>query len=158
MTTPDYPATVAEVLDPTMRFRRATVKAVMDFKGSRPWSGSLSERKAKFERLHAELCRVYRKATTLTFDVSDVVDGGLSAGVYYVPPIDEIVLVNTLSVVTHLHEFAHALGKGERGACKWSINLFRKCFPREFLRCRRQGHMLRRRSSACPRPPLESFL
>ena len=50
--------------------------------------------------------------------------------------------VGRLSVVTFLHEFGHALGYGERGACRWSINLFRRCFPRSFARCRQAGHTL----------------
>jgi hypothetical protein len=41
-----------------------------------------------------------------------------------------------------LHEFAHARGADERQACRWSINLFKKCFPRSFARCRVIGHTL----------------
>jgi hypothetical protein len=46
------------------------------------------------------------------------------------------------SVVTYLHEFAHALGRNERGACRWSLNLFCRVFPREFARCAQRGHCL----------------
>jgi hypothetical protein len=49
-----------------------------------------------------------------------------------------------LSVVTYLHEFAHALGRDERGACRWSINLFRRVFPEQFARLAASGHTLRR--------------
>jgi len=59
------------------------------------------------------------------------------------------------TVITYLHEFAHALlrqgyggqlssvalrakedalGHGERGACRWSINLFRRVFPAQYAR------------------------
>jgi hypothetical protein len=44
--------------------------------------------------------------------------------------------------VTFLHEFAHARGFDERQACRWSINLFRRCFPRSFASCRQVGHTL----------------
>ena len=47
-----------------------------------------------------------------------------------------------LSVLAYLHEFAHARGADERQACHWSINLFRRCFPRSFARCRAVGHTL----------------
>ena len=45
-------------------------------------------------------------------------------------------------MLTYLHEFAHARGYDERGACRWSLNLFRRCFPRSFARCRPVGHTL----------------
>jgi hypothetical protein len=45
-------------------------------------------------------------------------------------------------VVTVLHEWGHVLGLGERGACRWSVNLFRRVFPREFERLARVGHLL----------------
>jgi hypothetical protein len=136
----NYPATVAEVLQPTMKFKRGTVPAVMNFKRTRPWRGSLAERKAKFGRFHQELCRVHSKSTALRFRL---LDGGSSGNSHFIPSQDKITLVGKLSVVTYLHEFAHAIGKDERGACRWSINLFARCFPRQFAKCRTEGHMLK---------------
>ena len=136
-----YPQTVAEVLDPPVRFRDATVMAVRQFAMSRPWRGTVEERKAKFLRLHRRLCAIYGKTTRLRFGP---LDGECSGGSCYSPHDDLIELSGKLSVTTYLHEFAHALGRGERGACRWSINLFRRCFPRSFGRCRSDGHMLRR--------------
>ena len=44
-----------------------------------------------------------------------------------------ITMVGKLSVITLLHEFAHALlGKREDFAQDWSINLFRIIYPRAF--------------------------
>ena len=60
---------------------------------------------------------------------------------YFMPGRNRINLP-TLSVVTYLHEFAHSRGADERQACGWSINLFRRIFPRSYARCRHQGHML----------------
>jgi hypothetical protein len=54
-----------------------------------------------------------------------------------------ITMRGRLSVVTYLHEFAHALGHGERGACRWSLNLFRRVFPAQFARLGTCGHTLR---------------
>ncbi len=135
----NYPANIAEVLRPNKKFRREVVRAVKDFKRTRPWRGSLEERKAKFEVLHQQLCLIYAKSTALVFEVSDA---GSSGSSHYTPAQDKITLVGKLSFVTYLHEFAHALGKDERGACIWSVNLFVKCFPRQFARCRAEGHML----------------
>ena len=136
-----HPRTIAEILDDQMRFRRTTIQVVLRFKRSRPWRGSVAERQAKFLRFHRNLCRIYGKQTTLEFGA---LDGGCSDRSYYSPVEDAITLVGRLSVVTYLHEFAHALGRNERGACRWSVNLFKQCFPRQFARCRAEGHMLRR--------------
>jgi hypothetical protein len=54
-----------------------------------------------------------------------------------------ITMRGKLSVVTFLHEFAHALGRDERGACRWSINLFRRAFPEQYARLQADGHTLR---------------
>ena len=138
---PNYPATVNEVLNPPVRFKTATLEAVKQFARSRPWRGTLEERKAKFSSLHAALCAVYGRVTTLTFGE---LDGGDSGSSHYSPAKNEIVLCGNLSVVTFLHEFAHALGRDERGAVRWSVSLFRLCFSRSFARCRHDGHMVRR--------------
>ncbi len=140
---PNYPATVAEVIDPPVHFRPAVIAAVKHFAQSKPYRGHLPERKLKFLSLHRELCRIYSKQTRLTFGL---LDGGDSGTSHYQPSADEITLNGRLSVVTMLHEFAHALGRDERGAVRWSVNLFRACFPRSFARCRTDGHMLRRGS------------
>ena len=137
----DYPATIDEVLEPPVKFRLQTVRAVKAFARSRPWRGSLAERAEKFQTLHRSLCGIYGKRTALRFGL---LDGGCSGASSFHPGGDQIVLVGKLSVVTYLHEFAHALGRGERGAVRWSVNLFRRCSPRSFARAQAEGHMLRR--------------
>jgi len=132
-----YPATVAECIDDNLRYRLGVIAAVKRFARSKPWRGSLPERLAKFNALHAHLCDLYEKRTTFSYLPADRSNGR------YRPATDEILLEGKLSVVTYLHEFGHALGKGERGACRWSINLFKRCFPRSFARCDQSAHMLR---------------
>ena len=107
----------------------------------KPTTGTRGKGKAKFAALHAELCRAYGKTTTLGFSRLDESDSGSS---HYRPAADSITLCGRLSVVTYLHEFAHALGRDEQGAVRWSVSLFRIGFPRSFARCGRDGHMLRR--------------
>jgi hypothetical protein len=133
---PNYPATVQEVLDPAMTFKPAALRAVRAFARSKPWRGTPEERREKFRALHVELCRVYGLTTKLTMRV-----WRLCNFAHYIPGEDRIVMPR-LSVVTYLHEFAHAKGADERQACRWSINLFRRCFPRSFARCRAVGHTL----------------
>jgi hypothetical protein len=136
----NYPATVAEVLDDSMGFRPATFAALEAFRASRPWRGPLPIRQEKVRVLHAGLCGVYGKRTVLAFENQEGVASGESC---YRPSADAIILRGRLSVVTYLHEFAHALGRGERGACRWSLNLFRKVFPASFARLRCDGHTVR---------------
>ena len=112
------------------------------FARSGPWTGTIGERMDKFEKVHQDLCRIYGKQTRLRFGL---LDGSCSGSSYYHPSSDVITLQGKLSVVTYVHEFAHALGKIEHGACRWSVNLFWKCFPEQFGYCQSEGHMLRRR-------------
>lgn len=139
----DYPATAAEVIDDSLRFRPGTVRALRAFADVGPWTGPLSDRKAKLRALHEELCRVYGKETELRIPITEQGPPGSSGTSSYTPFADVIVLRGRLSVVTYLHEFAHALGKGERGACRWSLNLFKRTWPRKWARLRHSGHTVR---------------
>jgi hypothetical protein len=135
-----YPATVAEVLDHRMKFRPEALRAVKRFARSGPWRGTLEERQAKFRRLNEELSAAYGLlCPALLFH--RIGDHALSNGAYD-PDHHAIHLVGKLSLVTYLHEFGHARGYGERRACRFSINLFRRVFPRSFARCRTDGHVL----------------
>lgn len=149
----NYPQTAAEVLDDSIKYKREAIAAVKAFARRRPWKGSLRRRREKFGDLHLELCRVYGLRTRLEF----VGGAGGSGSSSYSPREDVITLRGRLSVVTYLHEFAHALcGSCERQACRWSLNLFRKCFPRSFARCEVVGHTLvRRGEDAAPVPRVE---
>lgn len=140
----EYPQTVAEVLDPNAKYKPAVLAAVRRFAKTKPWRGSEDERKAKFLTVHSDLCRIYQRTTRLEFGV---LDGGCSGSSHYTPSTDTITLCGALSVVTALHEFAHVLGRDERGACRWSISLFARCFRHSFARCRHDGHTLRRPDS-----------
>ncbi len=142
-----YPRRVNDVVQP-MRYHAACLQAVREFAAERPWKGDRETRRAKFEQLHEKLCRVYSKRTRLEFGDSWKPGAGVgtSGSSFYVVPMtrggDVIRLRGRMSVVTYLHEFAHALGKGETGAARWSINLFRIIFPSRFAKCRGERHMV----------------
>jgi hypothetical protein len=132
---------VQEVLDPALRFKPAALRAVRAFARSKPWRGTIARRKAKFRRLNRHLAAAYGIARPrLVF--AGVEAGTPSGRSNYRPATHTITLAGTLSVVTYLHEFGHARGFDERQTCRWSINLFRRCFPRSFARCRAVGHTL----------------
>lgn len=137
-----YPATVQEVLDDGMTFRAAALAALRAFRNSHPWRGSIDERHQKIRRLHGDLCAAYglHPQPRLVFGNDHV---SCSGGSCYIPSLNVIVLRGRLSITTYLHEFGHARGMNERQATGWSINLFRRVWPKLFGRCRHEGHMLR---------------
>ena len=50
------------------------------------------------------------------------------------------------SIITAMHEFAHHLyGESEFKACRWSVWLFKTCFPLEFKTLDFRGHLLVKR-------------
>ena len=123
----DYPQCVLEVVDDQMPYRPEVTHAVIRFARRHPWRGTVEDREAKFEQLNRDLataCGIAVPALNC-----QCIDGSSSGSSHYIPTQHRIVLVGKLSVVTYLHEFAHALGMDERDACRWSINLFRRCFP-----------------------------
>ncbi len=134
-----YPRTVAESLDGSMRFRRATTAAVTTLAASKPWRGSIAERVDKLVACSRALASAYGVRAPRLVVVNGAVDC-YRAGAIYLKQRDEI----GPSVITFLHEFAHHLGKDERDACRWSLNLFRKHFPQSFARLSADRHTLRR--------------
>ena len=140
-----YPGTVAECLADRAKFRRGVVPAVGEFKRAGPWRGTLDERKRKFRRLKVALARAYgMPAPELRFEGIDGSFSGASSCLRRGGGRPAVITMRgRLSVVTFLHEFAHALGRDERGACRWSINLFRRVFPEQYARLRADGHTLR---------------
>jgi hypothetical protein len=110
------------------------------FADAKPWSGTAAERQEKFRQLNRALAFAYE--ITEPELVFETLDGGTSGRSRYIAASHRIVLVGKLSAITFLHEFAHALGHGERMACKWSVNLFRLIFPQKFSSLIQMGHML----------------
>lgn len=144
-----YPATAQECLHPNAKFRPAVLRAVRTFRRAKPWRGTQQERIIKFAHLHQQLCQIYRLPVELRFSIGAAEsDSGHS---HYSPAARQIVLSGRLSVITYLHEFAHArFGRSERKAVTWSLNLFRRTFPRSFARLQFEGHVARRAGERLP--------
>ena len=136
----DYPETVIEILDDNMRFRPAVLKVMRRFKASQPWHGPERQRIRNLKELNRQLARTCDIAEPAVF--VGAIDGGSTGDSHYCRHEHSIVLTGRLSVVTYLHEFAHARGMGEWDACRWSINLFRRVFPQQFAKLIQVGHML----------------
>lgn len=143
----NYPATVAEVLSDSIRYNPAALRAVRDLRRAKPWRGTPVERFRKFGACLRALVDAYGL---------EPVHLVLSARDCYEPATRKIYLnAHNLSVVSLLHEFAHVRGADERQACRWSINLFRRVFPRSFARCEHRGHTLVRRARPAAAPAAE---
>jgi len=150
----NYPEAVIEVLDDDVKYPPAVISSVERFALTNPWQGSSKSRKLKFQQLNRELagaCHIDEPALEFGH-----LDGGSSGASHYIPGSHRIVVVGKLSVVTFLHEFAHALGFDENDACWWSINLFRKSFPRQYSRLIHVGHTLVRTQDISVRLTKES--
>lgn len=130
---PNYPQTVSEVIRDGHRYKPEVLAALRAFRRARPWRGTVPERAEKLRTLHDALCRIYGREVTLTLAVGDTEaprGNGWCSG-----DRRHIGLVGRLSVVTFLHEWAHVLfGPCERKACEWSVNLYRRMFPRSAAR------------------------
>jgi hypothetical protein len=127
----------AEILARPLRHRRTVVQFV------RAWRRTYRGRRRTPEALTAlltGLAGVYRRPVRLVFDCS------VHESAHYVPTTRTIHLPDCErgSIVTALHEFAHHLyGHSELTACRWSVWLFKRTFPRTYARCTFEGHMLR---------------
>lgn len=135
-----YPQTVIEILDDRIRFPQSVINAMRCFADWGPWSGNRKDRRNKIRHLNRRLAAALGVlAPELRF-----VSGrrACGRGSCYVVRLHQIILVGKISVVTYLHEFAHSLGLDEMGACRWSINLFRLCFPEKYSRLSHEGHIL----------------
>ena len=51
--------------------------------------------------------------------------------------------IHKISIISGLHELAHHLyGKSELKACRWSVWLFKICFPQQYKKLKWSNHLL----------------
>jgi len=63
----------------------------------------------------------------------------------YRTDIKTIYIAEPLSVISALHELGHHLkGRSELEACRFSVHLFKQCFPNAYEKLVWNGHMLKR--------------
>lgn len=137
-----YGFTVADVLNPERKYPPDVLRALRAFRATKPWQGSPDERMSKLKCLHDDLCIAYRLADPPPLRFSNQQPD------HYNLDSNEIVLSMRLSVLTYLHEFVHARDRGrssEREAASWSINLFKRMFPRSYSQLVPVAHLLVRR-------------
>lgn len=138
----DYPENVESVIDDEIAYRRGVIPALKQFKKhikthrlSKHDSPEIILRRFNAMRTLVQvLSIIYQKPVPEVRLGVITGEPGSSGSSCYIPAMHTIVLNGRLSVLTLLHEFAHALGKDEKAACKWSLNLFKKVYPRQFRR------------------------
>jgi hypothetical protein len=142
----NYPKTVEEVLDDSIVYKKETNDAVIKFKKMKPWKGTKEEIQTKFKVLCHDLALAYEIEEPQLVFVKQ-----FGCGSCYFPVGNLIILTEEFnklySAVTFLHEFGHALYKDEKATCTWSINLFKRHFPKSFSRLQGKGHLLCRPES-----------
>lgn len=143
---PDTPMFQEDIL-----FRKPTHKAMYAFKRLRPYRGSDHEKLVKFITLNAKLSKIY--GIQVPKLVQGVMDGGPSGQSSYSPGTHTITLRGKYSVITYLHEFGHSRGMDEHDTVIWSVNLFRKIFPRLAENIDASGHFVSTRGGMGPDDP-----
>lgn len=137
-----YPRSIAELDLESVEFPPAAIEAMRKLARSRPWRGTISQRKRKLLALSVDLAVAYGlPAPRVIFDL----EGEDSDRSCYYPASQTVILRGrNLSVISMAHEvFHHILGASEHDVCRHSLALFKMCFPRSWERIRFEGHMAR---------------
>jgi len=145
-----YPETVEEVLDDEIKYRRGVIPALKGWKSLKLWGSKTNQM-----RLDGLIVLAEQLASLYDIAVPTVVVDGIdldaiirdtkmnpSDSSSYSPGSHTITMRGNLSIITFLHEFGHALGKNEKKTCRWSINLFKKVFPKQYNKLDHKQHTL----------------
>ena len=110
------------------------------------------ERFASMCELGAAFAQIYGFALNFAQGEITTDDDEHSYNFNFNPQSNTITMVGKLSIITFLHEFAHALDHhlyqtsaqlgGETFAVKWSLTLFKKVYPKAFEKLIPAGHCL----------------
>lgn len=139
-----YPT--APIVDTSAKFPRALLRALRAFRCDGPWRGTLPQRQAKFRAFHERLCDIFDKRVRLLLAIGKR-EKKHGNGFFESPPHGvprdfmlrtfpdhadgTIILQGKLSVVTLLHEWAHAMfGPDEHVATCWSLSLYARIWPK----------------------------
>ncbi len=150
----NYPQTVGEIIDDEMEYPEGVVEALERWKKKKLWGSSTNlERLIGLAEMAVEISVIYDiECPLVKVDQSIDLDATVrdtkmqkSGSSNYNPTTHMIEMRGNLSIITFLHEYGHALGKGERSATKWSVNLFKRAFPVQFEKLDQEKHTLMRR-------------
>ena len=127
-----YP-TKEQITEHEIIFDLKTIEKVKNWK-------QINYKNWKTKSNHAKYHALKRLITTLNYEIH----GTEGMSYCYFPTFNLIVInKNNLSIISTLHEIAHSkFGESELQACRWSTQLFQKCFPREYKKLKWKNHLL----------------
>lgn len=137
---PVYPTKEAILAEPMPTHKPAVIALTKQWKRE-VWkiskSGSPEQR---FEALKTLLNRIavehYQKPVEVVYSP------GIPSCAYN-QVLNRIMINESLSIISSLHELAHHLfGPDETKACRWSVHLFKKTFPKAYAGLEWRGHTL----------------
>ena len=147
----NYPANVP--IDEDIGYREETLAIMAKFRDEikpfRPREYSkenIKAKKIKFQWLVDELSKVY-KIRPVRVIIGSITEESyktpLSSGNSCYKPNGYVIVINgKMSVITLLHEYGHSRGFDEQDATKWSVNLFKRTFPKSYGRLTQDKHCL----------------
>lgn len=138
-----YP-TAEEIMKNPVDFRQDTIDAVLNWKEKyfKNWKNKDNDTKLEaLERLVYMLAGIYGNNVSVE----------RYGPQYSYSPSREMISLhgNHPSIISTLHEFRHSInGPDERSACRWSVHLFKTCFPEQFakLEFKPGSHLLVRKT------------
>jgi hypothetical protein len=142
-----YP-TKEEIMDHEVKHKPEVIIAVKEWK-KESWlpvrAGNLRDKAAALEILVNRIAGIYEKPVSFQFNPDTPI------GCHYKPKEKILVVDKSCSIISTLHELAHHLfGSDEHQACRWSVWLFKKTFPKAYSQLVWQEHML---VKSCPSTP-----
>jgi hypothetical protein len=138
-----YP-TAEEIMNPAVSYKDDTLAEMMAWKTKFFPNWNTKPKEEQLEALKAlilKLCGVYGE---------EVIVDKNGDSYCFIPGENTICLdKNNPSIISTLHEFRHKInGADETSACRWSVQLFKRCFPRSFekLEFKKGSHLLIRKT------------
>lgn len=137
----DYPDSAVAMIRDDYKFKAGVKKALEHFKAQKTYCKPDVERLIQMRILVERISTIYAIEPPVL--VARDIDGSSSRNSSYSKISNIIVLRGKLSIITLLHELAHAIyGSDERKAVRWSTNLFRQVYPKQYEKLTETGHML----------------
>lgn len=146
---PGYPTKEEVMAEPHPTHKPAVIKLCKRWKKEVwfPLRATEPDEQAKFMALKTLLQTIAREAYGKPVEVNYFADTGSCS---YRPGTKTITINKSLSILSSLHELGHHLfGADEHKACRWSVHLFRKSFPKAYSLLEWKGHMLVRKQEEC---------
>ncbi|QDU88383.1 hypothetical protein Pla175_17590 [Pirellulimonas nuda] len=154
------PLGVEDVINERRRFNADVLRAVKAFRRAKPFRGTIDEQKAALKAMHAVIVEAYSLNVELEFgtgfgedepsldsvlqDRRFLTRRGRTVPISAVAPDFAIRLQGRLSLVSYLHLVGAARGLSPADRCEFSLNLFKRVFPKSFERAEKDGMVLRR--------------